>query len=361
MIVDVAHFSVEWLLCEETFQQYCLGTDEESQNFWERWIAEHPNHSADFNEAKRLFFVLSAQQGNLAQQLNDLKSGISQSTDFRNSFESHIAEFGDVKTVKESKFRYLKVSMVAASLLLVATLFIYFNQGKGSFSNQEFSSGNLIRKTVVLKDGSVITLRKNSRLKISADFDEADREVWLTGEAFFNISHNKTKPFIVHAAESNILVLGTIFNVMAYPNASFTETTLLEGSVKITHNLDKNFSVILKPHQKVVSQIAIAEKQTSASKDVVAIPERMLVKDNLGNETSWVRNKMEIENESLKEIAEKLENFYGVNIKIDDAEVGKYRYSGTFENESLTKTLEALQLSYPFSFKPENNTILIGK
>lgn len=362
MEMKTPRFSVEWLLCEESFQQYCLGTNAESQNLWEQWIIENPDKKVEFFEAKRLFFVLSAQQGNREQQLTDLKSGIAQIADFKSQFDAQELEFFNVRPIKKSKLNLTSISLVAASLLLIASLFVYFNYLNLDGQNVlEFSSGRSSRRTVILEDGSVITLRRNSRLKLSPTFDNNEREVWLTGEAFFNISHNKAKPFIVHAGENNITVLGTIFNVMAYPNASFTETTLLEGMVRITHNLDSELLVILKPHQKLVSKTSSEKKKLQPNQSVVVKPEVMLVKNNSGTETKWVRNKMSIEDESLKEIANKLENFYGVKIQINDEEVGKYRYSGVFENESLIKTLEALQLSYHFNFKAEQNKISISK
>lgn len=364
MSINFDQFSVEELICDQSFQQYCLGSNIASVILWEDWLKTNPSNLIDFIEAKRVFYILSAKQGNKLEQLQQLRTGISQFENFKDNF-SLVPEKNIIVLKPKKAIHILNyIGLAAASVLLIALASVFFKIPNVLYSPKptvQYSSGNLSRKTIILNDGSIITLRKNSELKVASNFNTHLREVWLTGEAFFNVKHNKAKPFIVHAAQNNIVVLGTGFNVKAYPGAVYTETSLIEGSVSITNNQDKDFKVILTPNHKFIS----ASTPTSASASTSSLPkpiiENMVGNNKPGDETKWIRNKMELEDQSLFEIAKRLEIWYGIKIEIKDKQVGKYQYSGVFDNESLIKTLEVLQLSYHFNFKTETDKITISK
>lgn len=356
-------FSAEKLICEESFQQYCLGFDTKSRIYWEEWIKTHPHRLDDFKEAKRLFHILSAKQGSKLNQLYHLREGIVRFEDFQNNFTLLTSKEESEFTKVSIKPIYKYIGLVAACILIFLTVFLYNTSSisKKSSGSLAFSSGTLSRKTVFLSDGSIITLRKNSEIIISPNFNNSTREVWLKGEGFFDVEHSPLKPFIVHAGTNNIRVLGTVFNVKAYPNASYSETSLLEGIVKVTSDTDPNLSVILKPNYKFITTFLTITNEPNLAVSPVFQVLNMVGKNKTSDEVKWVRNRMDIEDESLEEIANRLKKWYGVEIEFGDKEVKKYRYSGVFENESIIKSLEALQLSYHFNFKIEDDKIIIKK
>lgn len=353
-------FYIEELICNESFQQYCLGISLEDQILWGEWIETIPHRKADFEEAKKIVNILNVKQGSRLIQIKELKEGIKN----RNALAEKIELNKEVKL--NPKPSYLKYAVgVAAAVLAVLFLYFYLNpysKDKDIADISElFSSGKSVRKTIVLSDGTVITLAKESTIKLDKSFDTGKRELWLIGEAFFDVKHDATHPFIVHTSFNDVSVLGTTFNVKAYPNSKITETSLIHGSVRVDSKSNPGHFVVLKPNQKVISSNQPERVDVSANKEyqVSSLQNDALTKQPV--ETKWIRSRLDIDDLPLSVIAQKLQNWYGIEVKIDDDEVKDYRYSGTFENETIVKTLEALQLSYPFKFEIKNNKITITK
>jgi transmembrane sensor len=363
---DFKKFSVDQLICDDSFQRYCLGKGIVDYAYWEKWILNNPHRLADVDGAKRIISILSAKQGKRFDQLDHLRAGIDQ----LESLKEGILERKEIKghTIRRTSAipTFKIISGIAATLLIGLMLYAgyTFNKAKEVFSYdipaaKILSAGSLDRKSIILADGSVITLRKNSTLRINKDFSKTQRQVWLRGEAFFDIKHDEKHPFKVHTENNDIVVLGTAFNVSAYPGSKIFETSLLRGSVKIIPRTYPYKSIILKPNQKLITKLT-----NDHVKDVNDLKESkvlmMSTEPNKIKETNWVRSRLDIENESLSQIAGKLQRWYGINIIFEDEQVRTYRYSGVFENENVVKTLEALQLSYPFVFRIENDKITIS-
>nr|WP_068891312.1 FecR domain-containing protein [Pedobacter panaciterrae] len=353
-------FYIEELICCESFQQYCLGTSFADQISWDEWIERIPHRKADFEEAKKIVNILNVKQGSRLIQIKELKEGI--------KYQNVLAEKIQLSNSTDfnNKRSYLKYTIgMAAAVVAVLFLYFYLNpySKKKSFNDisKLYSSGNAVRKTIILSDGTVITLAKHTSIKINNAFDEGKRELWLTGEAFFDVKHDAAHPFIVHTSFNDIKVLGTTFNIKAYPHSKITETSLIHGSVRIDSKNNPGRFVILKPNQKVISSNQSETKDIAISKEYKVFALQTDSFSKQPEETKWIRNRLDIDNLPLSAIAKKLQAWYGIEVLIVDEDVKDYRYSGTFENETVVKTLEALQLSYPFKFEIENNKITIKK
>jgi transmembrane sensor len=361
--MNIQNYTVEDFICDESFQRYCLGAGEKDTAFWESWIRNNPQQSGIINEASRIINILNANQGNLQQQVAHLKDGIQRFDMLKDALQQE-------KPVSRS-FSISRISFIAASLLIlaIAGYFLFKPQQvtpvvpekKTAAQDAHIRSGNEPRKTVVLPDGSVVTLRSNSSITLAKNFNGPTRELTLSGEAFFDVTHQAQRPFIVHTAEVNIEVLGTVFNVSAYPGHDHTETSLFRGSVAVSLKNDPVQKVILSPSQKLIFSNGVMATTTVDAhpfKVVSMLPDPVSHK---AKEIAWVRNRLKIVDEPLETIAGKLQQWYGISIQFADDEVKAYRYSGTFESESVVKALEALQLSYPFSFRVEKDKIIISK
>jgi len=359
-------FLIEELICNDSFQQYCLGTNLENHVLWEDWINNLPERASDIEDARKLVNILTVKQGSRLQQVKNLKNGFKQKEALSLLLNSGNGG-GTLHQTRNSFYKYTSFAAVAV-LILVSLYFIqqtYLplknSQSGMGLSASVFPSGNAIRKTVILTDGTVITLNKNSEVKLIENFNPAKRELWLKGEAFFEVKHDASHPFIVHTSMNDIKVLGTSFNVKAYAQSPVIETTLIHGSVQVESKRYPGYTVLLKPDQKLLYSNIPAEKNTDLKKIFLVSSLDHKHSDQKPEEVQWVRNRMTIDNEPLAVIAEKLQKWYGIEIYISDNEVKDYRYSGTFENEGIIKTLEALQIAYPFEFKAEQNRITISK
>ena len=356
--MDISSYTTEDFVCDESFRNYCNGSDPAACQFWKEWISRFPEKEPLIREARDLISILNARQGNVLEQLDQLKDGIAR-------YELLKTSLGGPRETRPTPGLHTiwKYTVgIAASLLLAAAAYLLVPRKTPPAVPTTIAalihSGKEPRKTVVLPDGSVVILHSNSTLTLSSGFGHTDRELTLSGEALFDIASNETHPFIVHTATVNVEVLGTLFNVNAYPENTYTETSLFRGKVAVSLKDYPNKKIILTPSQKWVvtnvtkSNTPVEDKKVPLSVDPV---------NHKAQEIAWVRSRIKIEDEPLETIAGKLQSWYGIPIVFTDSDVKGYRYSGTFESETVVKALEALQLSYPFNFRVEKDTIIIGK
>ncbi|MET3112495.1 transmembrane sensor [Pedobacter sp. CG_S7] len=360
------NFSVEELICNESFQHYCLGTSLENQLLWQDWIKKHPHKRAEFEESKRLVEILTVKQGSRIKQVKELRSGVEQRELFSKALspESYTA----VSSQSPNRFPLLYQYAAGIAAVVLVAVFIYFYTLPAVNLNllkqpvgEHFSSGKALRKTIVLIDGSVITLARESVIKLEEGFNKNNRALWLSGEAYFDVKHDSKHPFIVRTTYNDIKVLGTVFNVKAYSSDKEMETSLIRGSVRVDSKKYPGKFVILKPNEKLITNNYLVKVSTEVQKPFHITMLKMNSETQKPEEVQWIQQRLEIENEPLSLIAKKLETWYGIEIVIKDEAVKNYHYSGVFENETIIKTLEALQLSYPFEFKVEQNKIIINK
>jgi ferric-dicitrate binding protein FerR (iron transport regulator) len=202
---------------------------------------------------------------------------------------------------------------------------------------------------VILPDGSHIFLNSGSTLKYAVGDSLGDREIFLNGEAWFQVAKIKERPFLVHTSSYDIAVTGTTFNVKAYPEEREVVTTLVEGSVAVNRSgANTNESrTILKQGQQLVY-----DKES----DKVSVEEV-----NTRMYTSWKDNKLVFVNMKLKDLKTLLERRYGVDIVIVDQNIMDYHYDGTFKNETILEVLDILKQTLPIEYRIEGQNIVIQK
>ena len=201
---------------------------------------------------------------------------------------------------------------------------------------------------LVLPDNSIVFLNAGSQLKYSIDGLNGKREVFLEGEAWFDITKNEAKPFVVHTLLYNVNVFGTKFNVKAYKTDEEIVTTLEEGSLQIASS--ENFKMAenktLRPGEQLVYN------SLKKAIEVKKVETRMF--------TAWKDNKLIFINMNLKELVVLLERKYGVEIETSDM-ILNYHYDGTIKDETILEVLDLLKETLPVKYKIEGQTILITK
>ncbi len=265
--------------------------------------------------------------------------------------------------------------LVAASILLFLSFMgwltyqQYYLQGE----QESFAAAKGEQKAITLSDGTEIRLNAGSQILYPRYFKGETREITLSGEAYFNVSKNPEKPFIIHTEQMDVKVLGTVFNVKAYPEDETTETALISGSVAIHQRLGLQKEIILKPMEKFVlhrqafisaAQEPSVEKKTAESNkkmEAVILPLNMGKKDGPEAiaETGWLQRRMTFRDESFSSIAHVLERYYDVEISFEKPAIAGYRYSVTFEDEELNNLLQSLQTAASFNYRKEGKKIFI--
>jgi ferric-dicitrate binding protein FerR (iron transport regulator) len=270
--------------------------------------------------------------------------------------------------------------LVWSTTIIVAGIALFFlfqkkgdsQTGKEAISSITTKNGN--RTKIVLPDGSQVWLNAGSSLDYNNQvFNKVLREVRLNGEAYFDVAKNAEKPFIIHTEKMDIKVLGTVFNVRSYSNEKIAEASLIRGSIEVTLKDRKDNKIILKPNEKIsiASQeidhtVVVKNKTATRTTTTSDILPQIVVKElqpnpvnNIIAEIAWTQNKLFFEDESLENVALMLERWFGKKVLIQKDRLKKIRYTGNFEKEKLEDILIALQLSAPFNFKTENDTVLI--
>lgn len=283
-----------------------------------------------------------------------------------------------------SKRRLLKWYRAVAAILILAVSGYFIFSGtlkkddeKGKLAKQtnEVSTRPGSKSRVQLPDGTVVMLNAGSKLTYNKEYGKELREVSLTGEGFFDVVKMKDKPFIIHTSSINIKVLGTVFNVKAYPEDKKTETSLLRGSIEVTIKNRPNDKIILSPSEKlVVENGLVIDKDKLTSADKIVIPKEAVsgslmsvnklqyaLLDSAVAETEWINNRLVFNDETFEELAVRMERWYDVSITIKDERLKGKRLTGNFEKENIDQALEALKYSIRFRFEKTGNNIIIHR
>ncbi len=229
------------------------------------------------------------------------------------------------------------------------------------------------RSSLILPDGSKIWLNAGSKLKYNRTFDIREREVFLDGEAYFDIEKSK-HPFVVHTSHLDILVLGTTFNVKSYSEDDNIETTLVEGNIRIEQK-ESNQPLFLKPKQKLtynkksnqyqanltpaVKRDQEKDNENNEIQKLASMPIAIEANVNIEEATSWKDGKMIINNEPLEELIIKLERKYDIVFQFSSEELKNYSYSGTLRDFPLEQVLKALELTSPIKYSIKGKTVIL--
>ena len=221
------------------------------------------------------------------------------------------------------------------------------------------------KSSIKLPDGTIVRLNTDSRLTYLNFTAGKNREVTLIGEAYFDVAHDSSRPFIIHTGKINIKVLGTSFNVRNYPQDKELETSLIKGKIEVSLESRPEDIITLKPTEKLIiakeqDELATATKvKSSIDNKVVLTSITYLRHDSLVAETSWLNDKMVFVNQPLDKIAIELERKYAITVSFKDEKVKKYRYTGVFENVSLEKVFQLIKYSKNINYKIDDKNIVI--
>ncbi|MHB1921005.1 MAG: FecR family protein [Chitinophagaceae bacterium] len=264
------------------------------------------------------------------------------------------------------------IAAAAAVLFLVACSYFFWMHLLGKPAvQQEVTTRYGSRTFIHLPDGSKVWLNAGTTLTYEKPFVDGNRVLTLSGEAFFDVKHDPAHPFVIHVGKLDVKVLGTAFNVKAYPDDSLMETTLIRGRVEIDFTNHSRSAIILKPSEKVVINTLVKKISSSASghpdtlKNSFTPPMFILSKvagdsvDGNLEETSWVQNKLVFRKESFGRLALQLERWYNVRIQFENEKYQDQLFTGIFKDQPINEVMQALEVSADFHYKITGNKIQI--
>lgn len=239
------------------------------------------------------------------------------------------------ETIALNPRRIFSKLAIAATILVTIGIAAYFYNTSGI----SIASGNEVLVTT-LPDQSVITLNKNSKISYKKSFNKTDRQLTLSGEAFFKVTPDKQKPFEIQIDDIKVTVVGTSFNI----NESKNGTEVIVETGVVTVQL-KDKIIKLLPGQK-----------TFVSKDA----HELLVQTNRGELYNYYRtNQFICNNTPLKELVEALNKSYNASIKIPNPETANFRLTTQFSKESLDEILSIISETLHLKIEHEKNGDII--
>ncbi len=258
-------------------------------------------------------------------------------------FRAHIHKTQEKPARLISTGNLLKYAAIVILALALPVSYYLGKQGTATDSTTTISCAYGDKSDVVLPDSSHVSLNSGSKLSFNSNFRNG-RKVTLEGEAFFEVSKDKAHPFQVKTKDINIEVLGTKFNLKAYPNEKSVSTTLIEGSVRLTAN---NQYWLMNPDQKLTFDKE--NKKTTVQKLT-----------DTSSETSWTEGRFVFRNETLAELKPKLERWFDVDIVFCDEQVKTRRFTGVLNRESILEAITYFDRSKYVDCSIQGNKILIS-
>ncbi len=270
-----------------------------------------------------------------------------------NVFESDIEKHKIKKELKsrisvpkeKSRFSWGKI---AASVTIILGLAVGYYTTQNQLFGPEMivvNTGFGEQKSITLPDGTTVLLNSKSTLSYPAQFSDISRHVTIEGEGLFSVTKNPNKPFSVAANALKTTVLGTEFNVNAYPNDSLVCVSLLEGAVRIEQ--EEN-NMLLSPNEQVIFKLS--DQTISKSEFDASII------------TAWKENTIVFKNTEFDKVKNIIEREYGVSIEFKQSEIKQYKISGTFKDPELNTLLATICAVKSLEFKnTESNKVIISK
>jgi len=249
------------------------------------------------------------------------------------------------KRIRFYQLRWFRAAFKYAAIILFAFLSgNYFHSAPAPdqtlrFSEIKVPSGQMSQLT--LSDGTKVWLNSGTTLRFPEHFGDKSRTVTVRGEAFFKVAKNPDKPFIVNSTNLKVEVLGTSFNFSAYKEDAYTSVTLVEGKVAVQDSLGKQIA------QLGPGQMATKDKGSG----------RLDIKEvKTSSYAAWTEGKIVFDDESLDQIACKLERWFNVEISFADEKLKSKRFTGTIlKNKPVDQIMQALELLSPISFRHQIN------
>ncbi|MDF7813976.1 FecR family protein [Hymenobacter sp. YC55] len=237
---------------------------------------------------------------------------------------------------------------VAASVALLISVGVYLllpGAWSPAVAYRQQQTGPNQTTRLTLPDGSVVHLNRNSYLSYPVAFGGPAREVYLRGEAYFEVAKDPAHPFLIHSGRLQTRVVGTSFNVYAYPQAQQLEVTVLTGRVVVTDSASQR-AVTLQPAQQAVLTPATA----TLSRELAPNPRLSL---------AWQQGKLSFDQAPLPTIADKLALRYGVHITLNNAQLQHCRLTVEFGQESLAQVLEVLSALTGSTYTQQQQHIIL--
>jgi transmembrane sensor len=332
-------FTVEDFCKDPTFIRWVLTPTDESDRFWQTFMADHPHKAPDIQLAIDYIKTMRFREIDPSpEDLARLKHRIWQDIENPGHHTYHPADFRPNAPARNKAWYRQPHWVAAAAIVLIVSMGIgWWAYDSNSGLTYQTAYGKI--QEIKLADGSLVTLNANSSLKVADNLgDRAIREVWLRGEAYFDIAKRKGAKFIVHTPEAQVEVLGTEFNVNT--RREQTNVVLQEGKVQLT--TENQSAVVMKPGDMAI----VSPKNRHIQ----------LKRVQPAQYDAWKESYLILDGQSLPEIVSSLEDLFGLTIQLQDDQLLTKKLTGKLRTEVAGDCIENLAIILDTSVKKNGDT-----
>lgn len=359
--MDIYNDTVKGLVLNQEFRKWVLYPNPELNKTWKHYLSNNPTSVKDVELARELILDLFSNQYPLQEkeykEIWDKIETVTTKEDQQKQFAKVVPiRQGIVKekpTNAQNSFQFGYFWRIASILLI--------SLGSGFFASRYtlpepieempqpvkmvvFNNPPGVKSSISLADGTRVMLNAGSSLSYEENRFKAVRDVFLEGEAFFEVAHDPDRPFTVNAGGVNTTALGTSFNIMAYKGEK-QMVSLMTGKVAIELPGSETEEIILSPNKAVIiSPDKLAVSMDSFDEEVIL---------------AWTRKTIVFDDTKLAEAIRALENWYGVRFHFQNQPKPGMHLSGKFHNETLENVLEGLSYTAGLDFRIEKDQVSI--
>jgi len=257
-----------------------------------------------------------------------------------------------VRKIQRESVLYKIAAILAFPMALAISFYYFSSRDKSADQIQQIceiiSPKGHISKCI-LPDGTEVWVNTGSTITYdAATFNNKTREIQLSGEAYFNVSKNIEKPFLVNTAMATINVTGTSFNVKSYPESGVFETVLSEGSIEMKLNSYAQQTVQLVPGER--AKFDLNKKGISIEK----VDSEIF--------SAWRNGEILFKDATLNDLLKELERIYDIRFQMKDKQLGEFRFRGMFSyNNNLIDALEKIKRTSGIGYYIENKEVWLSK
>lgn len=338
--------SVEDFLEDKSFRDWVLKKDMVVNGYWERYQSTHTDQADILEQAKSILLELDSSDNAWSPERQ--RSAFLKIKDrIEPERKDSVLDDFPVHKPKSGKWTSSVLFIFLGALLLT---YINWDHIMGNEQEEPVQEEKWVVKSnpkgqksrVYLPDGSTVVVNADSEIRFRADFGKEDRQIFLTGEAFFEVASDSLIPFQVHSGGLTTTALGTAFNIRSYDEEE-VKVQLAEGEVLVAEEFGEG-ELLLKPGEEVVRNGKSGLK---------------VRKFDLDKAFLWKEGRLYFQKASVDEFVEILERWYGVDIEVEGSPRPGTRITGEFKEPYLTAVLESIGYAYGFEYAMNHKKVKI--
>ncbi len=363
---DYTNYRPEEFAADQSFRNWKLADREEDRLFWTEWLAHSPHKRRDIEKAVLLLEAVRESFDHISE--SEIRHEVQRLAGQLDTLSDSLpdSEATEIVPLRPGWVRPWQVAAITLLGLMSLGWWLlrnnpaelpistYPDRVEGSaLSLTEVHNTTPSPQHITLADGSLITLQPGGKLSYQQDFTGPQREVYLSGEAFFEVARNPEKPFFVYAEQLVTRVLGTSFTVKANPGEDEIQVRVKSGRVSVYSSRQEegkkklNNEVVLKPNQQVV----FMARENQFARSLIEAPELL---DEIEVKPSFV-----FKATPIREVFEKLGEAYGIEITFDEEVMQNCYLTGSFTDEPLFEKLDLITRTLNASYQQVDGQIVI--